>query len=69
MRRLIEFQFNIKWPPSICELLITQMKDIMFYLNQHIDRVELENETPSDSTCQETQSGSVLLDEGFTFPS
>ena len=45
------------------------MKDIMFYLNQHIDRVELETETPSDSTRQETQSGSVLLDEGLTSPS
>ena len=45
------------------------MKDIMFYLNQHIDRVELGNETPSDSTQQETQSGNVLQDEGLTSPS
>ena len=52
MRRLIEFQFNIKWPQIIRELLITQMKDVMFYLNQHIDRVELRTETPSDSTHQ-----------------
>ena len=69
VRRLIEFEFNIKWPPIIRELLITQMKDIMFYLNQHIDRVELGNETPSDSTQQETQSGNVLQDEGLTSPS
>ena len=69
VRRLIEFEFNIKWPPIIRELLITQMKDIMFYLNQHIDRVELGTETPSDSTRQETQTGSVLQDEGLTSPS
>ena len=41
----------------------------MFYLNQHIDRVELGTETPSDSIQQETLSGSVLQDEGFTSPS
>mgnify|MGYP003303029936 CR=1 FL=1 len=69
VRRLIEFEFNIKWPPIVRELLITQMKDIMFYLNQHIDRVELGTETPSDSTRQETQTGSVLQDEGLTSPS
>ena len=45
------------------------MKDIMFYLNQHIDGIQLGTENPSDSTRQETQSGSGLLDEGLPSPS
>ena len=45
------------------------MKDIMFYLNQHIDRVELGPETPSESTRQETQPGGVSQDVGNVSPS
>ena len=69
VRRLIDLGFNIKWPPIIRELLITQMKDIMFYLNQNIDRVELGPGNPSDSTQQETLSGGVSQDEGSRSPS
>ena len=45
------------------------MKDIMFYLNQNIDRVELGPGNPSDSTQQETLSGGVSQDEGSRSPS
>ena len=66
MRRLIDVGFNIKWTPIIQEHLITQMKDIMFYFNQKIDRVELGSPNSSYSVQQETLSGSVSQDEGLT---
>ena len=61
-KRLIDLEINIKWPPIIRELLITQMKDLMFYLNQNIDRVELGQENPSNSARQESQPGGVSQD-------
>ena len=59
VQRLIDLEINIKWPPIIRELLIHQMKDIMFYLNQHIDRVEIEPGNSINRTQLQAQQGGV----------
>ena len=59
VQRLIDMEINIKWPPIIRELLIQQMKDIMFYLNQDIDRVEVEPGNSTNSTRLQSQQGGV----------
>ena len=63
IQKLIECEFNIKWPPVIRELIIHQMKDIMFYLNQHLDGVELEPGTSSNNPIEVTQNGDVSQGE------
>ena len=69
VKRLFELEFNIKWTTIIREILITQMKDIMFYLNQNMNRVELGPGNPSDSTQQETLLGGVSQEERSRSPS
>ena len=50
IQKLIVCEIKIKWPPIIRELIINQIKDVNFYLNQHIDRVELEQGTSSSNS-------------------
>ena len=59
VQRLIDLEINIKWHPIIRELLIHQMKDIMFYLNQHIGRVEVEPGNSTNSAQLQSQHGGV----------
>ena len=68
-QRLRELEINIKWPPIIRELIINQMKDIMFYLNQQIDNVTVEPVNSSGNNYPQTHSGDVSLDEMSNHPS
>ena len=54
IERLKTFKINIKWPPIIREIIINQIKDIMFFLNQHIDGIELEPGNSSSNNQSET---------------
>ena len=62
IQKLIECEINMKWPPIIRELIVNQMKDIMFYLNQHLNGVELEQGTSSNDT-NENPNGDVPQSE------
>ena len=61
IQKLIDCEINIKWLLIIRELLIKQMKDILFYLNHHLNGIELEqgtlisiktNEIPNEDVSQ-----------------
>ena len=60
-QRLQELEINIKWAPIVRGMIINQMKDIMFYLNQQIDNVEIEPVNSRSNYYLKTNSGDVLL--------
>ena len=68
-QRLQELEINIKWAPIVRGMIINQMKDIMFYLNQQIDNVEIEPVNSRSNYYLQTHSGDVSLDEMSDHPS
>ena len=68
-QRLRELEINIKWAPIIRELIINQMKDIMFYLNQQTDNFEIEPVNSIGNNYLQTHAGDVSLDEVSNYPS
>jgi hypothetical protein len=63
-QKLIAAQLNVKWTLIIRELIINQMKDIMFYLHREIDNVDLEQGI-SSSNVEQTQKWRYMV--LFTF--
>ena len=56
-------EINIKCAPIVRELIIHQMKDIMFYSNKQIDNVEIEPVNSKDINYLQPHSRDILLNE------